>query len=35
MIHDVIIIGAGSIGLPTAVDLAESGLKVLVIDGEK
>lgn len=34
MIHDVIIIGAGSIGLPTALDLAESGLKVLVIDGE-
>lgn len=35
MTHDVIIIGAGSIGLPTAVDLAESGLKVLVIDKEQ
>ncbi len=29
---DVIVIGAGSVGTPTAMSLAESGLKVLVID---
>ncbi|GAH02748.1 unnamed protein product [marine sediment metagenome] len=30
--YDVIIIGAGSIGVPTALATAESGLKTLVID---
>jgi sarcosine oxidase subunit beta len=30
--HDVIVIGAGSVGLPTALFLAEEGLKVLVLD---
>jgi len=33
-IYDVIVIGAGSIGLPTAYYLARSGNKVLVIDPE-
>lgn len=32
---DVIIIGAGSIGLPTALSLAQRKLRVLVLDGEK
>lgn len=32
--YDVIIIGAGSIGLPSALFLAEAGQKVLVIDSE-
>lgn len=32
--YDVIIVGAGSIGLPTALSLAEKKLKVLVIDSE-
>jgi len=32
--YDVIIIGAGSIGVPTALALAEKGEKVLVIDSE-
>jgi len=32
--YDVIVIGAGSIGLPTALNLAERGLKVLVLDSE-
>lgn len=31
--YDVIIIGAGSIGSPTAFSLARAGLKVLVLDG--
>ena len=31
-IYDVIVIGAGSVGLPTAVFLAEAGLRTLVID---
>lgn len=31
--YDVIIIGAGSIGTPTAFSLAQAGLKVLVLDG--
>ncbi len=31
--HDVIIIGAGSVGTPTAMSLAERGVKTLVIDG--
>jgi sarcosine oxidase subunit beta len=30
--HDVIIVGAGSVGLPTAFFLAEAGVKTLVID---
>jgi len=30
--YDVIVIGAGSVGLPTAVFLAEAGLRTLVID---
>ncbi len=30
--HDVIVIGAGSVGLPTAYFLAEAGMKVLVVD---
>jgi sarcosine oxidase, subunit beta len=30
--YDVIIIGAGSVGTPTAKELAEKGLKVLVVD---
>jgi len=30
--HDVIVIGAGSVGAPTALALARDGLKVLVID---
>ena len=31
--YDVIVIGAGSIGTPTAFYLAQAGLKVLVLDG--
>ncbi len=31
--YDVIVIGAGSIGTPTAYYLSKSGLKVLVVDG--
>ncbi|MCB5279460.1 MAG: FAD-binding oxidoreductase [Candidatus Cloacimonetes bacterium] len=34
MIYDCIVIGAGSIGQPTALNLAENGLKVLIIEGE-
>jgi len=34
-IYDAIIIGAGSIGLPTALALAQAKLSVLVIDSEK
>jgi len=30
--HDVIIVGAGSVGVPTALSLAELGMKPLVID---
>ena len=30
--YDVIIVGAGSVGAPTAVSLAEAGIKTLVID---
>jgi sarcosine oxidase subunit beta len=30
--HDVIIVGAGSVGLPTACFLAEAGLRVLVLE---
>jgi len=33
-IYDVIVIGAGSIGLPTAYNLAKAGSKVLVIETE-
>ncbi|MDY0152705.1 MAG: FAD-dependent oxidoreductase, partial [Candidatus Cloacimonas sp.] len=33
-VYDVIVIGAGSIGLPTAYNLAKSGNSVLVIDPE-
>ena len=32
MVYDVIIVGAGSVGVPTAMALAEKGLKPLVID---
>ena len=32
MTHDVIIIGAGSVGVPTAMSLAQLGIKPLVID---
>jgi len=32
MIHDVIVIGSGSVGTPTAMFLAEKGIKTLVID---
>ncbi|MFO0759357.1 MAG: FAD-binding oxidoreductase [Byssovorax sp.] len=32
---DAIVIGAGSIGTPTALALAESGLRVLVLDGRR
>lgn len=31
-VYDVIVVGAGSVGLPTAVFLAEAGLSTLVID---
>lgn len=34
MVYDVIVIGAGSIGLPTAMYLAEKGQRVLVLDSE-
>ena len=30
--HDVIVIGAGSVGVPAALALAEAGLDVLVVD---
>ncbi|MCP4647610.1 MAG: FAD-dependent oxidoreductase, partial [bacterium] len=33
--YDVIVIGAGSVGTPTAMSLAERGLKTLVIDSGK
>ena len=32
MKYDVIIVGAGSVGVPTAMSLAELGMKPLVID---
>ncbi len=32
MVYDAIIVGAGSVGVPTAVALAEKGIKPLVID---
>ena len=32
--YDVIIIGAGSVGVPTALALGETGSKVLVIDAK-
>ena len=32
MVYDVIIVGAGSVGVPTAMSLAELGIKPLVID---
>ncbi len=31
-VYDVIVVGAGSVGLPTAVSLAEAGLTTLVVD---
>jgi sarcosine oxidase subunit beta len=31
-VYDVVVIGAGSVGLPTAVSLAEAGVSALVID---
>ncbi|MBT4027693.1 MAG: thioredoxin reductase, partial [Desulfobacula sp.] len=30
--YDVIIIGAGSVGVPTAMSMAQNKIKVLVID---
>ena len=30
--YDVIIVGAGSVGVPTAMALAEKGVKTLVVD---
>lgn len=33
-IYDIIIIGAGSVGLPISIELANSGYKVLVLDKE-
>ncbi len=33
-IYDIIVIGAGSIGLPTAYNLAKAGMKVLVLEAE-
>ncbi|MCK4246172.1 FAD-binding oxidoreductase, partial [Candidatus Bipolaricaulota bacterium] len=30
--YDVIIIGAGSVGVPTALAMAQAGLKILVLD---
>ena len=35
MIYDVIVIGAGAAGLMTAIQAAEGGLKVLVLEGQK
>jgi len=35
MIYDVIIIGAGAAGLMTAIQAAEGGLKVLLLEGQK
>ena len=32
MAYDVIIVGAGSVGVPTAMSLAELGIRPLVID---
>src|SRR5512142_2980680 len=32
-VYDVIIIGAGSVGTPAALALAEAGVRTLVIDG--
>ncbi len=34
MIYDAIIIGAGSVGTPTAMSLASRGIRTLVIDSE-
>ncbi|MDZ4121975.1 MAG: FAD-binding oxidoreductase, partial [Candidatus Cloacimonadaceae bacterium] len=34
-VYDVIVIGAGSVGLPVALCLAERGQKVLIVDSEK
>jgi sarcosine oxidase subunit beta len=31
-VHDAVVVGAGSVGLPTALFLAESGVKTLVVD---
>lgn len=31
-IYDTVVVGAGSVGMPTAMSLAEKGLKVLVLD---
>ncbi|MFN2121537.1 MAG: FAD-dependent oxidoreductase, partial [Anaerolineales bacterium] len=30
--YDVIVVGAGSVGTPTAMSLAEAGLRTLVLD---
>ena len=32
MVYDAIVIGAGSVGMPAAMFLAEKGLKVLCLD---
>ena len=35
MVYDVIIVGAGAAGLMTAIQAAQGGLKVLLLEGQK
>jgi len=35
MVYDVIIVGAGAAGLMTAIQAAEAGLKVLLLEGQQ